>query len=120
MLFNLSAILRTAHAAARSKIANNAAWRSYREAFAVSLKAAWRDAKMEAAMRAVQAEDAVAVALPAAIVRQAADLRILAGVQSFTFAGTARFRELMAEADDVAQAARCMMIPVPHFAGARA
>ena len=37
--------------------------------------------------------------------------QLFASVQSFTASGTARFRELMAEADGVAQAARCMMIP---------
>ena len=61
---------------------------SYRFAFALSLREAWRGAKEQAAYAvraaALAAEDAAAAALPADVARRISDLLILAGVQPLT------------------------------------
>ena len=121
-MFNRSAILRTAHAGARSKLTKNRAWHSYSEAFAVSLKQAWQDAKQDARDRRIAAEDAAEAALaeasplPDDVGRRISDHGIIAEAQSFTFYGSQQRKLLLAEADDIERAARCSMIPVTFAA----
>ena len=123
--FDRAEILGAAHAGARSKIANNRAWRSYPEAFAVSLKQAWQTAKQEARDRRMAAEDAAEAALAAAnplpndVARRISDLRMIAEAQTLTAYGSHRRELILAEAEDIERAARCMMIPaqdISHYA----
>ena len=114
-MFNRSAILRAAHATARWLRGQAIFPRSYASCLSEGLRSEWRKAK-EAAARAVvvaaEAEREAAVPpLSADVIRRVTDLRLFASVQSFTSSGTRQFHALLAEADDIARAARCMMIP---------
>ena len=99
----------------RHKRADWRVWDHYRAAFAYGLREAWRAAKARAAQverdAAFAAAEAVVPALPADVARRVADLHILAGVQPLNSYGAAHFRAIRAEADDIARAARCSMIP---------
>ena len=122
MMFDRSAILRAAHAGARSKIANSRAWRTYREALSASLKHEWRIAKREAAEIALAAEDAAEAAshqIPADVARRVSDLRVIAEAQTFTAYGSHRRTLILAEADDLEAATRCAMAPASPFVECR-
>ena len=101
MLFR-STILRAAHATARSRMASNRAWRSYRQAFADALRMEWRRAKDAGAQASAAADDAVVDTLPPAVAARVASIRTLASYEPHTSVGHARFRALHAEADEVA------------------
>ena len=105
-----AAILRAAHANARSRIANNRAWRSYRHAFADALRMEWRRTKDAAALAEAVREDSEFV-LPPDLAARVASIRTLASYEPHTSVGHANFRALHSEANEVALAARLMMIP---------
>ena len=121
-MLDRSAILRDAHSRARwlqhqerYRSPERRVYASYRKALASSLRDAWRHAKEQAAYAvraaALAAEDAAAALLPADVARWVADLHLLAGVQPLNSDGAAQHRAYRAEADDIARAARCSMIP---------
>ena len=106
--FDRAEILRDAHAHVRDMRRYGGFNGSYRAAFASALRLVWHAAKEAAADAAWEAAQAP---IPAEVAERIADLRAEAWWQPFTTPGAARHRALMAEADDLAQAARCSMIP---------
>ena len=115
--FDRAEILRATHATARWLRARAAFPRPYASCLNDALRTEWRKAKQKAAQAASEAAeaalDALVVPLPPTIAARIADLRLLASVQSLTASGTRQFRALNAEADHIAMAARCMIIPAP-------
>ena len=122
-MLDCSAILRDAHSQARLIMAHEAKllprgrmWSSYRAAFGYALRLAWcaakeraRQARANAALSAL--EEIEAAAVPGNVAARIDALRTFAETMPFTSSGREQRRALLAEADDIAQAARCMMIP---------
>ena len=118
-LFDRSVILRTAHANARKRMAPSDTFRNedrrnaeaggyapkfgYREAFRRALKWAWRDAKVIAED---QAWEAAQPKLPQDVVDRVSAMRSDAWFEPITRSGNQRYREILAEASEIEEAAR--------------
>ena len=121
-MLDRSAILRTAHSWARQAIRQDSfrhiharRWPSYRAALADALRSAWRSAKARAAREIelaalAAAEEIEAAAMPADVVERVTDLRRFAETMPITATGNRRYGALLAEANDLAAAARCAII----------
>ncbi|WP_036262008.1 hypothetical protein [Methylocapsa aurea] len=123
--FDRSTIMRTAHAAAKARMAPSKSYRygdridrklgmyvapfSYREAFAAALKQAWREAK------AIAQSAALAAAAPSLTADEAArvrDLEVMAWRQPVTRRGNDLMRDLQAEAQAIRTEAQRRSNPV--------
>ena len=121
-MLDRSAILRSAHGHARRIMAHEAKllsrgrlWSGYRAAFAYALRLAWGSAKELArqaiSTAALSALEEIEDADPTNYGARIAALHAYADTLPSTSDGR---RKIMADADDLAQAARAMMIPAPE------
>ena len=125
-MLDRSAILRTAHGQARywmaqdsKRLSRGRRWRSYRDAFRYALRLEWGSAKERVRQAAEDAElarleEAEAAAAQGAVAAGIDALRRFAETMPLTLDGRERRRTLLIEADDLAMAARAMMIPAPE------
>ncbi len=114
-MYDRAAILRTAHASARKRMAPSFNFRhgdrwnneaggyvphglTYREAFAAALRWAWRDAKIIAEE---QAWAATQPAIPDEVAEHVAAIRAAAWFEPINGTGNERYRALHAQADAI-------------------
>ena len=119
MSFDRAEILRSAHRAARERMTPSSSWRhgdrydpevigwvpkfTYRECFAGALRSAWRDAKYAAEEAAYEAS---LPPIPADIAERIRELQAEAWAAPITMRGNDVHAALLAQARDLADAAR--------------